>query len=56
MNVSRDSVVTVIKLEGKYRYHAAIMFYTLQGSSLVDVLGYRRHNADPENRIVISLH
>jgi len=54
MNVSCDSVATVMKLEGKYRYHAAMMFHTLQGGSLVDVLGYRQHNADPENRIVTS--
>jgi hypothetical protein len=56
MNVSRDSVVTVMKLEGKYRYHAAMMFHTLQGGSLVDVLGYRRHYANPENRTVIFLY
>lgn len=56
MNVSRDSVVTVTKLEGKNRYHAATMFHTLQGGSLVDVLGYRQHNADSENRTVIFLH
>lgn len=32
MNVSSDSVIPVMKLEGTYRYHAAIMFQTLQGS------------------------
>jgi len=56
MNACRDSVVTVMKLEGKYRYHAAMMFHTLQGGSLVDVPRYRWHNADPENRRVIFLH
>lgn len=56
MNVSSDSVIPVMKLEGTYRYHAAIMFQTLQGSSLEDVLGYRLHNADPRNRTVLFLH
>jgi hypothetical protein len=54
MYISCDSVV--MKLEGKYRYHAAMMFHTLQGGSMVDVLEYRLHNIDPANRTVIFLH